>query len=403
MNLPEVSIILPTYNRADTLPRAIASILAQSFTDWELIVVDDGSTDNTAAIVEGIDPRIRLLRQNNGGCYVARNHGLRASRGNLITFFDSDDEWLPHYLEITTAFLAASPEDQFVMTEFWTQWGDAEFVRGIHTLIERSWDKLAREIGSQALDLAPGETDSYLRVYETREPIGAWGREIAARAGTPDAPLYRGHIFPHYRWGHLGWLPTTMLRRQALDRIGPFLEKYRTSADYRFLALLSREFRTNLISLPCAIKHEQGINGRPLAEDHLATGASQYRYSVNRLQLFDELFYIPSQADPELRQVRGHYQLFAGRKALMLGKRTEAMAHLKEACKAMPAHHAAHWLLRFVRAIPSDRAAGATYRAFLRLSELVRAIRSGKLTTAEILQKLWRRITGTARSSKAHG
>src|SRR5438105_13937181 len=92
---PAVSIILPTYNRAKFLPQALASIRAQQFTDWELIVVDDGSTDDTAAVVRGlatdITQPVRYVRQENQGPYAARNTGLDHAAGELVAFFDSDD------------------------------------------------------------------------------------------------------------------------------------------------------------------------------------------------------------------------------------------------------------------------------------------------------------------------
>src|SRR4051812_7778207 len=101
---PLVSIVLPTYNRADVIGRAIDSVRAQTFLDWELLVIDDGSTDGTADVVTGIDQRVRLLRQPNGGTYVARNYGLVQARGRYLTFLDSDDAWLPHFLELCVGF-----------------------------------------------------------------------------------------------------------------------------------------------------------------------------------------------------------------------------------------------------------------------------------------------------------
>ena len=115
---PIVSIVLPTYNRADVIGRAIASVRAQTLADWELLIVDDGSTDGTPDVVAGLDDRIHLLRQDNAGTYVARNNGLARARGRYITFLDSDDEWLPHFLELTVGFLRAYPDAHFVTTEF---------------------------------------------------------------------------------------------------------------------------------------------------------------------------------------------------------------------------------------------------------------------------------------------
>jgi glycosyltransferase involved in cell wall biosynthesis len=98
---PLVSIILPTYNRAHFLPEAVGSVLAQTYRNWELIVVDDGSTDHTREVAEGYgDERIRYLYQANKGCSAARNLGIKNSRGEFIAFLDSDDMWLPERLEV---------------------------------------------------------------------------------------------------------------------------------------------------------------------------------------------------------------------------------------------------------------------------------------------------------------
>jgi glycosyltransferase involved in cell wall biosynthesis len=104
---PAVSAIIPAYNRAHTVGRAIQSVLDQTFQDLEIIVVDDGSTDGTKAIVEAFrDPRIRYLRhERNRGAAAARNTGIRASHGEYLAFLDSDDEWLPHKLEEQIALL----------------------------------------------------------------------------------------------------------------------------------------------------------------------------------------------------------------------------------------------------------------------------------------------------------
>jgi glycosyltransferase involved in cell wall biosynthesis len=111
---PAVSIILPTYNRAKFLPQAFASIRSQTFTDWELIVVDDGSTDNTWESVEeltqGWPQPVRYHPQENRGAYGARNTGLDLARGEYVAFYDSDDVWLPHHLADCVAGLEANPD-----------------------------------------------------------------------------------------------------------------------------------------------------------------------------------------------------------------------------------------------------------------------------------------------------
>jgi glycosyltransferase involved in cell wall biosynthesis len=98
---PKASVIIPTHNRATLLPRAMNSVLSQTFTDFELIIVDDASQDNTERVVRSIsDPRIRYLRHEIGrGGAAARNSGIREAKGKFIAFLDDDDEWLPAKLE----------------------------------------------------------------------------------------------------------------------------------------------------------------------------------------------------------------------------------------------------------------------------------------------------------------
>lgn len=113
---PRVSVIIPTYNRARLLPEAIDSVLAQTYGDHEIIVVDDGSTDNTLSLLEQYGKQITLLRQENrgyGGSY-ARNLGIQHARGALIGFLDSDDRWLPHKLEAQVAALDHDPNLMWV-------------------------------------------------------------------------------------------------------------------------------------------------------------------------------------------------------------------------------------------------------------------------------------------------
>ncbi|MDQ0322171.1 glycosyltransferase involved in cell wall biosynthesis [Pararhizobium capsulatum DSM 1112] len=107
----EVSVILPTYNRTRSLGAAVASVLSQSYTDFELIVVDDGSREDVEGLVTSIDdPRIRYVRRpKNGGAAAARNTGLAEAKGRFIAFQDSDDLWLPGKLKKQVALLSGMP------------------------------------------------------------------------------------------------------------------------------------------------------------------------------------------------------------------------------------------------------------------------------------------------------
>ena len=107
-----VSVVIPVFNRAHTLRRAIDSVRMQDVAAWELIVVDDGSTDPSVSLVQSYgDPRIRLLRhETNRGAAAARNTGVQAARGRYIAFLDSDDEWLPGKLRTQLDALEGRPE-----------------------------------------------------------------------------------------------------------------------------------------------------------------------------------------------------------------------------------------------------------------------------------------------------
>ncbi|MDL0138591.1 glycosyltransferase family A protein [Halobacterium salinarum] len=120
--MPTVSVIIPTYNRADVLPSTIDSVLSQSYDDFECIVVDDASTDDTETVVSNYDDeRIRYLcHDNNRGANAARNTGIQAATGTYISFLDSDDELLPENLAITTAALEKRPDCAGVFTSFYT-------------------------------------------------------------------------------------------------------------------------------------------------------------------------------------------------------------------------------------------------------------------------------------------
>ncbi len=103
-----VSAIIPTYNRARTIERAVNSVLGQSWQPIEVIVVDDGSTDQTTDILARYGDRIRLIRQKNEGPSAARNAGIKAARGQIISFLDSDDSWLPDKVERQVKLLQAT-------------------------------------------------------------------------------------------------------------------------------------------------------------------------------------------------------------------------------------------------------------------------------------------------------
>lgn len=113
---PLVSVVVGAYNAQDTLGATISSVLTQTYPSWELIVVDDGSTDDTARLVEAYGDRVRLIRKPNGGVASARNAAIQEARGELIAWLDADDQLLPHYLDQAVATWTAAGGGRTIVT-----------------------------------------------------------------------------------------------------------------------------------------------------------------------------------------------------------------------------------------------------------------------------------------------
>jgi glycosyltransferase involved in cell wall biosynthesis len=122
--VPTVSVIIPTYNRWPMIAEAVESVLAQSFTALEVIVIDDGSDDGTVDRLQKYAASLRVISQERRGVAAARNSGVRNAQGRYVAFLDSDDLWLSGKLEIQTAFMAQHPEMQICQTEeIWIRHG----------------------------------------------------------------------------------------------------------------------------------------------------------------------------------------------------------------------------------------------------------------------------------------
>src|SRR6202046_2218977 len=107
--MPLVSVIIPVYNGASTIDRALKSVFAQTFKGFEVVICDDGSTDDTPSVLAQWGEKIRVVRQVNRGLPAARNAAIAASGGELLALIDHDDEWLPQKLELAVAAMRADP------------------------------------------------------------------------------------------------------------------------------------------------------------------------------------------------------------------------------------------------------------------------------------------------------
>ncbi|HUO76525.1 MAG TPA: glycosyltransferase family 2 protein [Thermodesulfovibrionales bacterium] len=200
--IPTVSVIIPTFNRSQTIGRAIQSVLAQTFQDFEIIIVDDASTDGTKTIVEGLcGPLVRYLRhERNQGAAAARNTGISAAHGIYLAFLDSDDEWLPEKLSIQVTLL----DDQ-----------------------------------SAGLDLS---CSSFILVTNESE------REYIQTA--------RPDWFKRLLWTcDLGPGSTLVVRRECADRVGFLDEKLSRLEDWDWLLRLSKKHTIAVVEKPLSRIH----------------------------------------------------------------------------------------------------------------------------------------------------
>jgi glycosyltransferase involved in cell wall biosynthesis len=118
------SVIIPTYNRKEVLKRAIDSVLAQTFSGFEVIVVDDGSQDDTGDLLKESYPNVQYFKIENQGVSAARNFGVSKARGKFLAFLDSDDEWLPKKLEKQFEYISEKPETKLIHSnEIWIRNG----------------------------------------------------------------------------------------------------------------------------------------------------------------------------------------------------------------------------------------------------------------------------------------
>lgn len=162
-----VSIVIPTYNRAELVGRAIRSALDEAMGGDEVIVVDDGSTDDSDAVLRGFGTAIRVLRVSNGGAGKARNAGISAAKNDFVAFLDSDDEWIPGKLRLQRAFLEQRQDVLFCFSDFVNKSRNGKvthkFLRFWHN-DPRSWDEILTP-GVPFSSLVSGATDAEFRVH----------------------------------------------------------------------------------------------------------------------------------------------------------------------------------------------------------------------------------------------
>ena len=172
--MPHVSVIIPTYNRVSFLEEAIQSVLSQDFKDFELVVVDDGSTDGTRQTLKRYADSIAILHQENRGVSSARNTGIKHSQGVYIAFLDSDDLWLPGKLSTQVAFFETHPQALICQTEeIWLRKGVRVNPRKVHK-------KYSGEIFEHCLSLCRVSPSSAMIRRTLFDEVGLFDEDLPA-------------------------------------------------------------------------------------------------------------------------------------------------------------------------------------------------------------------------------
>ena len=204
-----VSVVVPTYNRAYCVGRAIESVRAQSHSNWELLLIDDGSTDNTEQLIAsqyGSDPRIRYIRQDNAGVSTARNTGIANARGDFIAFLDSDDAWKPWKLAVQLACFRTFPGLGMVWTEF-----EAVDASG----------KIAKPRYLRSMYAAYRFFPTPESLFSSSCPLSVLLNGSASDA-EPGAHVHIGNIYTAMLRGNLVHTSTVMLSRDRLQKVQGF-------------------------------------------------------------------------------------------------------------------------------------------------------------------------------------
>lgn len=257
-----VTVVLPTYNRAHWLPEAIDSALRQTHADLELLVIDDGSTDDTERVATAYGPPVRYIKQANRGVGFARNRAIELARGDFVAFLDSDDLWLDFKIALQLELFDLLPTVGFMFSEFF--------------ILRESGRRVPRGAASWFR-----EAPDWSKHYEERLSV----ETASLRSEVPGGVLsvYKGNMYRQLLF-HPYILPTTMIvRRACLSPLVRYAEDLSVFEDWQFSALLSREHEGAFIDLETAVNRGHREPGR-------LTRASRMTKTAARLLILDRVW-----------------------------------------------------------------------------------------------------------------
>ena len=257
---PRISVIVPTYNRARYIRQAIDSVLAQTFQDFEIIVVDDGSTDDTRAVVASYGDKVRYVYTENGGVAHARNVGMTNARGQYFAFLDSDDLFYPYMLETEIRLLDSHPDVGMVYAEM-SGFDDDGFFDRYHLKTYHESAYRDPQVGYDKIfssSVRLGDIDILPPSVASDEP------EVR------DRRAYFGRIFDWYLT-NVGVFQNNMLvRREVAERVGPRNVRVKYWQELDYILRISRTHTVCFIDVPTyklryhpgQISTTAGANGR---------------------------------------------------------------------------------------------------------------------------------------------
>jgi glycosyltransferase involved in cell wall biosynthesis len=250
---PLVSVIIPTYNRAELVPAAVRSVLEQSYRNIEVIVVDDGSADDTRKVLEPFRNNLRYLFTKNSGPAHARNTGMKAARGEYIAFLDSDDLYLPYKIELQVSFMETHGEVGMVCTEV-SGFNNVGFFEEYHL---KSFHQIYKRLNW-----------AYEDVFQTQ------GEFTCASIAQP-MHYYIGDIFRHVLRGPVVISTTMLFPRRILGDVGYQNEGYRVAEEYEMVVRICKRYKVGFINHPTYLYRYHGDQiseaGQPWTEERALT------------------------------------------------------------------------------------------------------------------------------------
>ncbi len=251
---------MPTYNRGHLIKRALDSVLSQTEAGDEVIVVDDGSTDNTEEVVAEYGSKVKYIKKENGGAGTTRNLGIRTAKKDLIAFIDSDDEWMPGKLELQRAFMQACPDLLYCFTDI--EFHGADGHTDSFTL--RNW------------------TAGFPSIQEVFEPAGNYSDYVPLQEGKKDFKCYKGSLYKAELTANYMNVITLIVRRKMLDDTVRFAEDTPTFEDWEFHARLGGAGQGAY--LECETARQHGHPGPRL------TDANRLKMAESRIRIIERVW-----------------------------------------------------------------------------------------------------------------